>query len=93
MNFGIEDAWVWAACAADAVAGRTERLDDYGRIRLKIDASVVRKLRRITMAVRAQGVVPDLLRRTLPSLIARVPALRHNLLRQIAGLDHALHIV
>lgn len=92
MNLGIEDAWAWAACAADAAAGRTERLDDYGRIRLEIDARVVRRLRRLTLAAQAQGVVPAFLRHALPPLIARVPALRRLLLRQVAGFDHALRI-
>ena len=40
MNLGIEDAWVFAACAADALAGRPERLADYGRIRREVDAGV-----------------------------------------------------
>lgn len=92
MNLGIEDAWVWAACAADALADRPERLGDYGRLRLEIDAGVVRRIRRITNAVQARGIVPKLLRRVLPPVIARTPALRHFLLRQVAGLDHALLI-
>ena len=90
MNLGIEDAWVWAACAADALAGRPERLGDYGRMRRKVDASVVRRIRRTTTMVQSHGVVASLLRRALPPLIARTPALRHVLLRQVAGLDHAL---
>ena len=92
MNLGIEDAWVWAACAADALAGRPERLGDYGRLRLEVGCGVVRRIRRITNAVQARGIVATLLRRALPPLIARTPALRHFLLRQVAGLDHALLI-
>ena len=93
MNLGIEDAWVWAACAADAVAGRTERIDDYGRVRLDVDARIVNRLRRVTAAVRARGIIADVLRRSLPPIVARVPALRRGLLRQIAGLDHTIRFV
>ncbi len=90
MNLGIEDAWVWAACAADALQGRPERMDHYGKLRLKVDAGVVRKIRRITNAVVARGPIASSMRRFLPPLIARTPALRNVLLRQVAGLDHAL---
>ena len=33
MNLGIEDAFVFAACAADALEGNLPRLADYGRLR------------------------------------------------------------
>lgn len=33
MNLGIEDAFVYAACAADALKGDLGRLGDYGRLR------------------------------------------------------------
>jgi 2-polyprenyl-6-methoxyphenol hydroxylase-like FAD-dependent oxidoreductase len=58
MNLGIEDAWVWAACAADALAGRPERLSDYGRLRSKVDASVVRRVQRVTMRFRQPALPP-----------------------------------
>ena len=74
MNLGIEDAWVWAACAADALAGRPERLGDYGRLRLEVDAGVVRRIRRVTNAVQANGAAATLLRRIMLPLIARAPA-------------------
>jgi len=92
MNLGIEDAWVWAACAADALAGRPERLGDYGRLRSAVDAGVVRRIRGITNAVQAHGIAAKLLRHVMPPLIAQTPALRRLLLRQVTGLDHTLHI-
>jgi len=90
MNLGIEDAWVWAACAADALAGRPERLDDYGRLRMEVDAGVVRRIRGITNAVQAHHIAADLLRRIPRPWIARTPALCNVLLRQVTGLDHSL---
>ena len=52
MNLGIEDAFVYAACAADFLAGEAGRLDDYDRIRRPVDAAVVDRVRRLTGMVR-----------------------------------------
>lgn len=88
LNLGVEDAWVFAACAADVLDGRPERLEDYGRLRRAVDARVVRQVRRLTQAGRARGPLTQAARRVGPPLAARIPALRHVLLRQVAGLDH-----
>ena len=45
MNLGIEDAYVSSPSARqDALAGRLERIADYGRIRHGVHKSVVRRL-------------------------------------------------
>lgn len=88
MNLGVEDAYVFAACAADAVAGRPERLADYGRIRREVDAQVVRTVKRLTDAARSRSLALDAARRVLLPLVARTPAVRDRIGRQVTGLDH-----
>lgn len=44
MNLGIEDAFVFAACAADALQGDLTRLADYARLRHAVDSAWGRHL-------------------------------------------------
>ncbi len=92
MNLGIEDAFVFAACAADALAGQTGRLEDYDRLRRPVDAAVVRNVRTLTSAVRDTSARADQLRRFLIPLIARAPFLLHRILRVGMGLDHPVRL-
>lgn len=92
MNLGIEDAYVFAACAADFLAGETGRLDDYHRLRHRVDAAVVRNVRTLTRFVRNTGPVADLAKRTLPPIAARLPLLRNRALRIGMGLDHPVSL-
>lgn len=88
MNLGIEDAWVFAACAADALAGRPERLADYGRIRRAVDAKVVRNIERLTQFARRTDPLADMARRFAVPLAARLPRLLAAAARVGMGLDH-----
>jgi len=92
MNLGVEDAYVFAACAAEALSGRAERLGRYDELRRPVVGEVVRNVRRLTEAARADGWLADALRRVGPRLAARLPALRRTLLRQIGGLDHPVRL-
>lgn len=92
MNLGIEDAFVFAACAADALASRLDRLDDYDRLRRPIDAAVVRNVRALTSAVRSTSASADQLRRFMIPMIARTPFLLHRILRVGMGLDHPVRL-
>lgn len=88
MNLGIEDAYVFAACAADFLAGEAGRLADYGRLRQPVDAAVVRRVRVLTSAVRETSGRADLLRRLAVPVVARLPFVFNRVLRIGMGLDH-----
>lgn len=88
MNLGIEDAFVFADCAADFLSGQPGRLEDYGRLRHAVDSAVVRNVRALTSAVRAGGPTADWLRRALIPRIARMPFILNRGLKVGMGLDH-----
>ncbi len=92
MNLGIEDAYVFAACAADFLAGEPDRLQDYGALRLPIDSAVVRNVRSVTAAVRDTSAAADLMRRLFLPVAVRAPALRNRVLRIGMGLDHPVRV-
>lgn len=88
MNLGIEDAWVYAACAADALAaGAPDRIAAYGRLRHEVDAAVVHRIALMTEVVRGHGAMAAV-RRLAPRLAGRVPALRRRFVQIATGLDH-----
>jgi 2-polyprenyl-6-methoxyphenol hydroxylase-like FAD-dependent oxidoreductase len=41
MNLGIEDAYVFAECAAEALQGAWGRLEDFGRLRHEVHHKVI----------------------------------------------------
>lgn len=88
MNLGIEDAFVFAACADDFLRGESGRLEDYDRLRHPVDAAVVRNVRAMTSAVRNTSPLANLAKRTLPPITARLPLLINRVLPVGMGLDH-----
>jgi 2-polyprenyl-6-methoxyphenol hydroxylase-like FAD-dependent oxidoreductase len=92
MNLGIEDAFVFAACAADFLAGERGRLDDYGRLRRPVDAAVVRRVRALTAAVRDPSPAADLTRRLAIPLLSRLPFAINRVVRVGMGLDHPVAV-
>ena len=92
MNLGIEDAFVFAACAADFLSGQGDRLADYARLRHPVDAAVVRNVRALTGAVRSASPVADLGRRLLLPVIARLPFVLNRVLKVGMGLDHPVRV-
>jgi 2-polyprenyl-6-methoxyphenol hydroxylase-like FAD-dependent oxidoreductase len=93
MNLGIEDAYVFAACAADALAADSDRrLADYGRIRRETDAAVVRRVELLTRLVRARGLGARLLRKWLIPIIAGSPKAVAGFTRTATGLDHPVRL-
>jgi len=92
MNLGIEDAFVFAACAADFLAGEAGRLEDYGRLRHPVDAAVVRRVRALTSAVRDTSGRADLIRRLAVPVIARLPFVFNRVLKVGMGLDHPVTV-
>lgn len=92
MNLGIEDAFVFAACAVDFLAGEPGRLDDYGRLRHAVDSKVVRDVRALTGAVRNTSAAADLARRMLIPLVTRLPFVMNRVLKTGMGLDHPVRV-
>ena len=90
MNLGIEDAYVFAACAADALGGRWERLEEYHRLRHPVQKSVVDHIRTLTTFARGQpDIVGGLRKLVLPGL-AKFGPTAHFMTRMLTGLDHDL---
>ncbi|GAA0869372.1 hypothetical protein GCM10009116_12080 [Brevundimonas basaltis] len=92
MNLGIEDAYVFAACAADFLDGDRARLYDYGRLRQAVDGAVVDRVRAVTSAIRDTSRRSDLLRRLALPLIARLPFVINRLIKVGMGLDHPVTV-
>lgn len=92
MNLGIEDAFVFSACAAAFLAGEAERLEAYGRLRHAVDAAVVARVRGLTDLVRSTSPLAALARRALLPVAARIPALVERALRIGMGLDHPVRV-
>lgn len=88
MNLGIEDAFVFAACAVDALAGQTGRLEDYARLRHAVDSDWVKASRRLTAFVESQSMTARTLKRIAPPIVAALPALLDRALKVGMGLDH-----
>lgn len=92
MNLGIEDAFVFAACAKRYLAGETGALAAYGANRRAVDAAVVRRVERLTSAVRARGGAGATVRSLVIPLLSRIKPVQRMVARQGLGLDHPLVI-
>lgn len=92
MNLGIEDAFVFAACAARFLGGETGTLAAYGMSRHQVDAAVVRRIETLTRLVRARGPIAPHVRAAVLPLVAKVKPLQHIVARMGMGLDHPLVI-
>lgn len=92
MNLGIEDAFVFADCAADSLAGQTGRLADYDRLRRPVDQAVVRRVRALTSFVRNTGPGADLARRVAIPIGTRLPFVLERIARIGLGLDHPVRL-
>jgi 2-polyprenyl-6-methoxyphenol hydroxylase-like FAD-dependent oxidoreductase len=92
MNLGIEDAFVFAACAQRFLSGEAGALAAYGASRHKIDGDVVKRIERVTNLVRAHGPLAPKVRAVVLPLVAGVKPLQHFFARMGMGLDHPLMI-
>ena len=88
MNLGIEDAFVFAACVVDALAGQPDRLADYDRLRRKIDGDWVAASRRLTGFVQDASPPARFIKRFAPPIAAAFPGLIDRVLKAGMGLDH-----
>jgi 2-polyprenyl-6-methoxyphenol hydroxylase-like FAD-dependent oxidoreductase len=93
MNLGIEDAYVFAACAADAIRDDSaRRLQDYTRLRREVDGAVVKRVELLTKAVRARGPLARTLRRWLIPRIASSQKAVRAFTQTATGLDHPVRL-
>lgn len=92
MNLGIEDAFVYAACAADFLNDEAGRLEDYHRIRHPVDAAVVDRVRSLTGLVRNTSPLADWLKGVVPPLLSHLPFAMNAGLRVGMGLDHPVTV-
>ena len=88
MNLGIEDAFVFAACASDALDGDLSRIADYARLRHAVDAAWVNTSRRLTAFVASEAPAVRLVKRIAPPIAAAIPGLLELGLKRAMGLDH-----
>jgi 2-polyprenyl-6-methoxyphenol hydroxylase-like FAD-dependent oxidoreductase len=90
MNLGIEDAWVFADCAVDAMGGKLERMQEYAQLRQPVDGQVVHRVAAITRLMRGQPTSLRWLRDTLAPQVLKLAPVRRRMLQILAGLDHPL---
>ena len=88
MNLGIEDAYVFAACAADALNGNLARLADYGRIRQAAHRQVVTEVERLTQLARGRPGVVGILRQVFVPFMTTFPPAARAMKNLVTGLDH-----
>jgi 2-polyprenyl-6-methoxyphenol hydroxylase-like FAD-dependent oxidoreductase len=91
MNLGIEDAFVFARCAVDALHGNLKRLSDYGLMRHEVHARVVARIDRLTRLARGQPPIVGLLRRLMPAITTFGPTHR-SMVELVTGLDHPIKV-
>jgi 2-polyprenyl-6-methoxyphenol hydroxylase-like FAD-dependent oxidoreductase len=92
MNLGIEDAYVFAACAVDALNGHQERPNDFHRLRQHVHHSVIRRVRTLTELARGRPRVVGALRGPLLSGVTRFPPAAHTMVALLTGLDHDVRL-
>lgn len=90
MNLGIEDAWVFADCAADALNGRLERMREYGHMRESIHRRVVKKIEAMSRVMRGKPWPVAVARDLLVPQLAKIPSVKRQVAQTVAGLDHPL---
>lgn len=90
MNLGIEDAWVFADCAVDAMGGKLERLQEYAELRQPVDRQVVHRVAALTRLMCGRPPSLRLLRDILAPHLIKLPPVRRRLLQTMAGVDHPL---
>jgi 3-(3-hydroxy-phenyl)propionate hydroxylase len=90
MNLGIEDAYVYADCAADALAGDMGRLNDYATLRHAVHKAVVRRIAAITRLVHGRPPWLRWIRDEVVPVAGHMAFARQQMLRTVGGLDHPL---
>lgn len=84
MNLGLEDAWVFSQLA------RTNQLKQYGALRKKVDAAVVRRIEFLSRIVLGESRSARLARTVMMRWFLKVPPLQRSFMAAMTGLDHPL---
>jgi 2-polyprenyl-6-methoxyphenol hydroxylase-like FAD-dependent oxidoreductase len=92
MNLGIEDAYVFAACAADVLKGETTRLSDYGRLRQAAHRQVVSEVERLTQLARGRPGVIGIFRQMFVPFMTVFPPTARAVKNLVTGLDHKVDL-
>jgi 2-polyprenyl-6-methoxyphenol hydroxylase-like FAD-dependent oxidoreductase len=92
MNLGIEDAFVFAHCATDALNGDPKRLSDYGALRHDVHVRVVGQIDRLLRLARGQPAIVGLLRRFVIPAITTFGPSRQAMIQLFTGLDHPIQV-
>ena len=92
MNLGIEDACVFAECAAVALQGERRRLKDFGRSRHKVHRKVIGRIKVLTKLARGQPGLVGGLRHCLIPGMTKFPPTSHSMLELLTGLDHVVRL-
>jgi len=92
MNLGIEDAFVFASCAAGALRGDLLRIEAYARLRRPVHTRIVGRMDKLTALARGRPRWVEVLRNALlPAVTGFGPAAR--MIRElVSGLDHDVGI-
>jgi len=90
MNLGIEDAYVYADCASDALAGDMARLVDYASLRHAVHKDVVRRIGAVTRLVHGRPAWLRWIRDEVVPVAGHLSFARQLMLRTVGGLDHPL---
>ncbi len=90
MNLGIEDAFVFAECATQALGGNPASIAEYGRARHEVHKHVVARIARLTRLARGQPHLIGLGRRLLMPEITRVAPTQRAMVGLVTGLDHGV---
>jgi len=90
MNLGIEDAYVYADCAADALRGDMRRIGDYASLRHAVHKAVVRRIGAVTRLVHGRPPFLRWIRDEVVPVAGHLSLARKMMLRTVGGLDHAL---
>ncbi|WP_430392260.1 FAD-dependent oxidoreductase [Dyella sp. 20L07] len=90
MNLGIEDAYVYADCAAEALEGDMGRLRDYASLRHAVHKEVVRRIGIITRVVHGRPPWLRWVRDEVVPVVGHLGFARQLMLRTAGGLDHPL---
>ncbi|RDS84015.1 FAD-dependent oxidoreductase [Dyella psychrodurans] len=92
MNLGIEDAWVFAHCAADAMEGSLQRMREYALLREPVHHDIVKKIAVVTRLMRGKPAALARIRNVVAPQLVQLPVVQRMMAATISGMDHPLRI-